>query len=42
MDAVETQERHKQQITKVRAVLARHHARLMKYIDTWTTAELVP
>jgi hypothetical protein len=31
-----------EQLTKVAAVLARHHARVVKYIGTWTMAELVP
>ena len=30
------------QITQVRNLLAPHHARLMKYIDTWTATELLP
>lgn len=30
-----------EQIMKVRAVLVHHHARLMKYIDSWTMADLV-
>jgi hypothetical protein len=30
------------QIMKVRDLLAPHHARLMKYIDTWTFADLIP
>ena len=29
------------QIMQVRHLLAPHHAHLMKYIDTWTTAELL-
>ena len=31
-----------EQITRVRDVLVCHHAHLMKYIDTWTMADLVP
>lgn len=31
-----------EQIMKVRNLLLPHHAHLMKYIDTWTFADLVP
>jgi hypothetical protein len=30
-----------EQIEQVRNLLAPHHAHLMKYIDTWTTADLI-
>jgi hypothetical protein len=30
------------QMEQVRDLLAPHHARLMKYIDTWTVAHLLP
>jgi len=31
-----------EQVARVAAVLARHHARVVKYIDTWTIAQFVP
>ncbi len=31
-----------EQIMQVRNLLAPHHAHLMKYIDTWTTVDLIP
>ena len=31
-----------EQLMQVRDLLAPYHARLMKYIDTWTTTELLP
>jgi len=31
-----------EQMEQVRALLAPHHAHLMKYIDTWTVAHLLP
>lgn len=31
-----------EQMEQVRNLLAPHHAHLMKYVDTWTTTELVP
>ena len=31
-----------EQMEQVRDLLASHHAHLMKYIDTWTVAELLP
>lgn len=31
-----------EQLGQVRNLLAPHHAHLMKYIDTWTTADLLP
>lgn len=31
-----------EQMKQVRDLLAPHHARFMKYIDTWTVAELIP
>ena len=34
--------RRYEQIRQVRHLLAPHHAHLMKYIDTWTTSELLP
>lgn len=30
-----------EQIEQIRRLLARHHAHLMKYVDTWTVIELV-
>jgi hypothetical protein len=30
-----------EQIEQVRNLLAPHHAHLMKYVDTWTTADLI-
>jgi len=32
----------REQMKQVRDLLAPHHAHLMKYIDTWTVAELLP
>ncbi len=29
-------------IEQVRSLLARHHAHLMKYVDTWTVVDLLP
>ena len=31
-----------EQMKQVRDLLAPHHARLIKYVDTWTVAELLP
>ncbi len=31
-----------EQILRVRNLLAAHHAHLMKYVDTWTFAHLLP
>ncbi len=31
-----------EQMEQVRGLLAPHHAHLMKYVDTWTTTELIP
>ena len=31
-----------EQMKQLRSLLLRHHARLMKYIDTWTTVDLIP
>lgn len=30
------------QLMHIRHLLAPHHAHLMKYIDTWTTSDLIP
>jgi hypothetical protein len=30
------------QLMQIRNLLAPHHAHLMKYIDTWTTSDLIP
>lgn len=34
--------RRYEQVIQVRDLLVPHHARLMNYIDTWTTTELLP
>jgi len=31
-----------EQMEQVRSLLAPHHAHLMKYVDTWTTVDLLP